>query len=446
MAVTDAGEHRISGLLRPVTALLMSVAILLTGNGLLSVLGPIRADAEQFTALQIGAMGSCYFAGLMVGCLLWPRVIGEVGHIRAFAALTAIVSVTPLAQAVWPVPVAWWALRAINGLCFAGLFMVIESWLTGASPPQTRGRVLGVYTMINLTVVTCGMQLISLGEPRSFELFALTAAFYSLAAVPVALAPRSAPQPPRAAKLRLAWLWTVSPAAVVGCFATGLANAAFWTLSPIYAKGAGMAIGDVAHFLTAVVLGGALAQWPVGRVSDRAGRRAVAIVMCALSALAGLALFAAARGGKGTILMVGSLYGASAFTVYTLCVAHANDLVHRKRAVEVSSGLLLVFSMGAIAGPLAASLMMREVGHGGLFLHSALAHFLIVLMMAFRARRRPKLPIERHEPYVVVPRTTPAVFDLDPRSEAPDGEPESSSTYPRGDGGPRSGETSALYK
>lgn len=420
MVTTANGEQRIAGLLRPVTALLLSAAILLTGNGLLGVLGPIRADAEHFSALQIGAMGSFYFAGLMAGCLMWPRVIGTVGHIRAFAALTAIATVTPLAQAVWPTPVAWWVLRAINGLCFAGLFMVIESWLTGASPPESRGRVLGVYTMVNLTVVTCGMQLVSLGEPRSFELFALTAAFYSLAAVPVALAPRSPPTPPKAAKLRLGWLWTVSPAAVVGCFAAGLANSSFWTLSPIYAKGAGMAIGDVAHFLTAVVLGGALLQWPVGRLSDRTGRRPVAIVVCALAALAGLALFGAARGSKGLILATGAAYGAMAFAVYTLCVAHANDLVHRKRAVEVSSGLLLVFSLGAIFGPLVASLMMREYGHGGLFLHSAIAHTLIVIMMAFRARRRPKLPIQRSEPFVMVPRTTPAVFELDPRSEGPE--------------------------
>ncbi len=406
-----------AGILRPVTALLLSAAILLMGNGLLSVLGPIRADTENFTRLDIGIMGSCYFAGLMLGCLLWPRIIATVGHIRAFSALTAIATITPLAQAVWPIPVVWWGLRGLNGLAFAGLFMVIESWLNSSSSSETRGRVLAGYTILNLTVVTVGMQLVVAGEPTSFELFTLVAVLYSLAAVPVALAPASAPAAPRAVKLRLGWLMSVSPAAVLGCFGTGLANASFWTLAPLYATGAGMRAQDAALFLTTAVLGGAISQWPVGRLSDRIGRRPMAMIVCISAAIAGLGLYAASTESKSIVLALGGFYGAAAFTVYTLCVAHANDLVHKKRAVEVSSGLLLVFSMGAVIGPLIAAFMMRELGHGALFLYSAMAHLGIALIMILRTQQRPKLPIERNEPFVSVPKTTPAVFDLDPRGE-----------------------------
>ena len=406
-----------AGILRPVTALLIGAALLLMGNGLLSVLGPIRADAEGFTRLDIGIMGSLHFAGLMTGCLIWPRIIAAVGHIRAFAAFTAIATITPLAQAVWPEPAVWWALRALNGLAFAGIFMVIESWLNGASSTSTRGRVLASYTMINLTVVTLGMQLVGVGEPTSFELFTLVAILYSLAAVPVALAPTGAPTPPRVVKLRLGWLFSVSPAAVIGCFCTGLANSSFWTMGPIYATGAGMMIQDAALFLTAAVLGGAASQWPVGRLSDHIGRRPMAMIVCAIAALAGVGLWASSAGGKSLILILGAVYGTAAFTVYTLCVAHANDLVHRKRAVEVSSGLLLVFSLGAILGPLLASLLMSLLGTGALFLHSAAAHTAIAAVMILRARQRPKLPIERNERFLLVPKTTQAVFDLDPRGE-----------------------------
>lgn len=406
-----------TGLLRPVTALLLSASILMMGNGLFGVLVPIRANIEHFSSYDIGLMGSSHFAGLMIGCLLWPRVIGTVGHIRAFAALTALATMTPLLHAIWAVAPVWWILRALNGLVFAGLFMIIESWLTGASQPETRGRVLGAYAMTNLTVVTGGMLLISTGNPASFELFSLVAILYSLAAVPIALTPRSAPQPPPRAKMRLGWLMTVSPAAVFGCFAAGIVNSGFWTFSPLFAQGAGLSVRDTSLFMSLCVLGGAISQWPIGRLSDQLGRRAVGIVVCTVAAAGGASLYLMANSGAAVLFLLGALYGAMAFTVYTLCVAHANDLVHRKRAVEVSSGLLLVFSVGAILGPMMASALMQAFGHGGLFLHTAIAHASIAIVMLLRVQVRPKLPTARTEPFVVVPKTTPAVFELDPRAD-----------------------------
>jgi MFS family permease len=393
------------------------------GNGLLGMLVPLRANAEQFTRLEMGVLGSCYYAGLMVGCWLCPFIIGRVGHIRAFVAFTASATINPLLHALFPVPEVWWVLRALNGLCFAGLFMGIESWLSGASTPETRGRILGLYTLINLTVVTLGIQMVGLMDPKSFQLFSLVAILFTLAAVPVALTPNAPPQTPRSTKLRLGWLISVSPIAVLGCFFTGLANSGFWTLAPLYAQGAGLTTAQTALFVTTAVLGGAASQWPVGQLSDRFGRRAVLGLFAALSSLAGVLLFAFSKGRPGQLYALACLYGISAFPVYPLCVAHANDLVHRKRAVEVSSGLLMTFSIGAVVGPLLASLAMRNAGHGALFLHSAAAHALIVIATVVRIQLRPSLPRTRSEDFVVVPRTTPAVFDLDPRGDGP-AEPE----------------------
>ncbi len=407
-----------AGLLRPVTALLIAAAILLMGNGLLNMLVPVRADFEEFSRVQIGLLGSGYYAGLMAGCFLAPVVIARVGHIRSFVAFTAIATITPLLHAIWTDPFAWTALRALNGLCFAGLFMGIESWLNGSATMETRGRVLASYTVVNLTVVTLGMQMMGVASPKGFELFSLVAILYSLAAVPVALTKTSAPTPPRTAKLRLGWLVSVSPAAVAGCFFTGVANSGFWTLAPLYGRSAGFSLTEVAMFMTVAVLGGAASQWPIGYLSDRAGRRPLLVAVGATAAAAGLGLFILSTSSPLAIFPLAALYGCCAFPIYTLCVAHANDLVHKKRAVEVSSGLLLTFSIGAVIGPLLASFVMSQTGHGGLFLHSAMAHLLIAVVMLVRARLRPKLPAERKEGFVAVPKTTPTIFELDPRADS----------------------------
>jgi MFS family permease len=345
--------------------------------------------------------------------------VARVGHIRAFAAFTATVTITPLCLALTSEPAAWWALRALNGFCFAGLFMTIEGWLNAVASPESRGRVFAAYTMVNLTVVTLGMQLLSLGSPMSFELFSLVAILYSLAAVPVALTRTSVPAPPRRARLRLLWLLAVSPAAMLGSLFSGLANAAFWALSPLYGRAVGLTDHGIALFMTVVVLAGAASQWPVGLLSDRLGRRAVSLWIAVIAAVAALALsfMTEADGHNGMLFAAAAVYGAMAFPAYALCVAHANDLVHRKRAVEVSSALLMTFSIGAVAGPLLASLLMAEAGNRALFLHAAIAQALLAAMMLVRIQRRPKLPVEHTESYIAIPRTTPAVFDFDPRTE-----------------------------
>lgn len=419
-----------SSLLRPVVALLISAAILLSGNGLQAILLPLRADLNGFTRLEIGLLGSSYYLGLIIGCLTTPLIIARVGHIRSFVAFTATATIAPLVHAIWSDPALWWAMRALNGLCFAGLAMGIESWLTGASTFETRGRVLAVYTFLNLTVVTAGIQMLALADPKGFELFSLIAILYSLAAVPVALTATPAPPAPHAAKLRLGWLIAVSPAAVIGCFFTGLANAAFWSLSPVFAKANGLPLTGIVSFLTLAVLAGALTQWPVGWYSDRLGRRKPLIGAAILAACAGAALSLAGSADRWLLLSLAAIYGASAFPIYTLCVAHANDLVHKKRAVEVSSGLLLIFSMGAILGPLIASWIMSQMGPGGLFLHSAAAHTIIALAMLARIVLRPELPKDTKEVFVAVPRTTPAVFDLDPRAEPDETGPAAASPQP----------------
>jgi len=411
------------GLLRPVTALLVASAILLMGNGLFGVLVPLRADIEKFTSLEIGLIGSSYYTGLMAGCLVAPLAIARVGHIRAFVAFTAIATITPLLHAIWPQPLAWAALRALNGVCFAGLFMGIESWLSGSSTIETRGRVLAAYTVINLTVVTLGMQMMGLTSPRGFELFSLVAILYSLAAVPVALATTYAPNPPRSAKLRLPWLFSVSPAAVIGCFFTGMANGGFWTLAPLYGRSAGLSLAEVATFMTIAVLGGAASQWPVGYMSDHFGRRPLLVFVAVIAAAAGVGLYIMSTGSPEVIFPLAAVYGCCAFPVYTLCVAHANDLVPQRRAVEVSSGLLMTFSIGAVIGPLLASFVMSRAGHGALFLHSAAAHVLIAGVMIARVQLRPKLPSERNEEFVAVPRTTPASSACGPCSTITDSSP-----------------------
>lgn len=399
-------------IIRPITALLLSAGIVLAGNGLEGVLLPLRGAIQGFGAIEIGLIGSAYHAGLMIGCLICPRIIGRVGHIRAFAVFTAIATMSPLIEAMWPIPPVWWAFRCLTGICVAGILNAVESWMTSVATNENRGQVMSIYTIVNFGSVTVGQQLINISDPLGFQLFSLVAILFSFAAVPLALTLTPHPPAPRMPRLRIGQLYRVSPAAVAGCFGAGFANGAFWSLAPVYAMDSSIPIGLIPAFVSLVVVGGALAQWPMGRISDRIDRRVVLVALALSSAATAIAMITVAGDTVGPRLGLAWLFGLGALPVYWVSFAHANDLAEPGEAVDVSSSLLLLFAVGAIIGPILAALSMRLIGPEALFIHTACVHVLIALAVGYRITRRAPLPPRLRISYEALPKSnTPAGFE-----------------------------------
>ncbi len=408
-----------TGILRPVTALLLATAIVTAGQGILVMILPLSASAAKFSSFSIGLMGSAYFAGILTGCLVAPAIISRVGHIRAFSAFTASVTVVPLAHTMYLDPYFWTSLRLTQGLCTAGLWLVIESWLNAASETQTRGRVLGAYTLVGLMLQTVGMQLTGMVSANGTTLFVLAAILFSLATLPISLTGAIAPMPPKRNKLRLAWLYNVSPAATLGSALTGFASGSFWILAPLYAQNAGLSSAGSAAFVSAALLAGAVAQWPLGSLSDRYGRRLVMALAAVTAMAASFVLGQLGQSRLWPIFVCSIVFGAASFPIYTIALAHANDLVAKRRAIAVSSGLLFVYSFGAASGPLIASTIVEWAGFGALFTTIAVACGLVAVVTAIRAQLRPIISARYREDYVMVPHTTPAAYGLDPRTKGP---------------------------
>ncbi|MEQ8357743.1 MAG: MFS transporter [Kiloniellaceae bacterium] len=380
----------------PITALLLSVALLLMGNGLQGTLLPVRANIEAFSAIDIGVLGSSYFGGFAAGCILGPRLIRRAGHIRTFAALVAIASCVVLLHSLFLSPVLWWGLRATTGFCFAVLYMVIESWLNEKSTNETRGFVFSLYTIINLTVITIGQLMLGLDRPEDFPLFLLASILVSLAAVPIALTTAEAPAPVQSVKIRLKHLYKLSPVGVTGCLVVGLANGSFWALAPVFAQNKGASTWGVAVFMSVAVIAGALGQYPLGRLSDKMDRRRVIIAATCGAALAGLAIVILSPPSGIPLLALVFCFGLFAFPVYGLCVAHMNDYVASDGYVEAASGLLLVFALGAVAGPVVTSTLIRFFGPDALFATTAGSQLFLAAFALHRMRKRAPAPKEEH--------------------------------------------------
>ncbi|MBW2543041.1 MAG: MFS transporter [Deltaproteobacteria bacterium] len=383
----------------PILALLLSVAILLTGQGLQSVLLPVRAQIEDLSTLIIGAMGSAYFLGFAVGCVMCPYLVKRVGHIRGFVTMTAVASAAPLVHLMWISPLGWILTRSITGMSFAALYVIIESWLNDRSTNESRGFVLSVYMVINLTVITAGQLMLMLSEPADFHLFALASILVSIAAIPVALTREAQPPPLEVVRFHPMRIISISPVAFVTCAGIGLANGSWWALGPVFASGEQPDATLTAIFMSACVIGGAIGQWPLGRISDRMDRRRVIIGAALLAALTGLALLHAKTHVPHLLYAVSALWGAAAFPIYALAVAHANDAARREELVEVSSGLLLTYAAGAVVGPVIASSFMQTFGPGALFVHTTVVHLGLAGFTLAWLRRKPAIPFEDRAPF-----------------------------------------------
>jgi MFS family permease len=322
-------------------------------------------------------------------------------------------------EAIFPNPPVWWLLRGLTGLCFAGILTVIESWINFMAPNEKRGRILATYTILNFGVIVLGQQLLGAADPATFHLFSLSAILFSVAGIPLALTLTPPPISPRRPAPRPAWLWKMSPAAFIGCLGAGLANGAFWGLGPVYAIDAGLPASLVATFMSSAVVGGALAQWPLGKLSDKTDRRSVLIVISVSASVLGLLLFLFSSSAFGVKLTLAFLFGASALPVYWVSVAHANDYASAAQSVDVSSNLLLVFASGAIFGPILASGAIAIAGSSCIFLYTALIHALLAGFVLHRTLVRGPAPAETRDEFVALPdKTSPALFELDPRAEA----------------------------
>jgi MFS family permease len=378
---------------RPVSSLLLGVAFLICGNGLLFVLIPLRATHEGWTAVQVGALGSAYYIGFVLGCLAGPYVILRAGHIRAFAAAVALATAATVAHPLWVAVGPWFVLRLLIGASFAALYTVIESWLNDRATNDTRGLIMSAYIVVNFVGIAVGQLIVSVSSATDFTPFAIATVFMSLAIIPVALTRSAQPAPIALVRFRPRALYEASPVGVIGVTVVGIANGAFWSLGAVAAVGVGLTGSEAAIFMAIATIGGALSQWPAGRFSDLVDRRLVLAVCLIAALIVGLLLAVVPASGSAWFVLA-FLFGMATLPTYSLSAAHAYDHAAPDTFVETAAGLLLANAFGSIVGPLLAAPLMQQVGPQMLFVFMAVAQGLLAAFVVYRLRVRRPVPTE----------------------------------------------------
>ncbi|MEM9578280.1 MAG: MFS transporter [Pseudomonadota bacterium] len=385
-------------------ALFLSVILLQLSSGGVGPLDALSGIALGFDKQDIGLLGSAHFLGFFIGCWWAPRLMGSVGHSRAFAAFTAAGAIGLMSHMLVVDPLAWAVMRVASGMCVAGCYTVIEAWLQAKVTNETRGRTMGVYRVVDMTGSLAAQMIISVLEPASYVSYNLLAILCCAALLPLTLTTVKQPPTPDSPRLRPSLAHRKSPLAAAAVIVAALSSASFRMVGPIYGQEVGLSTEQIAYFLSAFVLGGALAQYPMGWLADKYDRRWVLIWLSVAAIMASTITVYSVNFGTFGILIAAGLFGLTTFPIYSVAAAHAHDFALDDERVELSAALMFYFALGAIAAPYIASLLIDLYGPGALFLLMAFGHAILVIFGVTRMRARPA-PTDRTR-YTYAPRTS----------------------------------------
>jgi MFS family permease len=388
-------------------ALLLGIACLVLGHGLQNTLLGVRASLEGFPTSITGLIMAGYSIGFLVSAVVTPKLVANVGHVRVFAAYTALASSAILAHSILVEPVAWFFLRFVTGVCISGAYVISESWLNRAATNENRGSLLSIYMVVQLSAWAGGQLLLNLADPSGFELFITVSVLISIAVVPLLLTASPAPAIAPVRRFGLLELYRSSPLGFIGMIATGLSQGAFFGLGAVFAGAAGLGLAEISYFMALAIVGGVLLQWPIGRLSDKLDRRRV---LTGTTIVAGLATLVVALVGTGDFRLVTGaffVYGGMCLPMYALCIAHTNDNLAADDMVAASGTLVLIVGIGMVLGPPLAAVAMDFQGPKGFALFFAIVHLGLGAFALWRMTRRAAVPMEAQGQHIYAPQPSP---------------------------------------
>lgn len=385
-------------------ALFLSVILLQLSTGGVAPLDALSGLTLDFSTQEIGFLGSAHFFGFFIGCWFAPRLMGSIGHSRAFAAFTAAGAIGLLMHMIIIDPLAWALMRVASGLCIAGCYTVVEAWLQAKVTNETRGRTMGIYRVADMGASLVAQMLISVLEPASYVSYNILAIICCASLLPLTLTTVRQPETPKAPRLRPMLAVECSPLAAAAVIVAALSSATFRMVGPLYGQQVGLALDQIAWFLAAFVLGGALAQYPAGWLADKFDRRHVMIALSLAAILCCIVTALAGPTSPNGAMIAAFFFGFTAFPIYSVAAAHANDFATSEQRVELSAALMFFFALGAIAAPYVASALIERFGPPAMFVMIASAHAVLIVFSFVRMLARPSAGARTR--YVWSPRTS----------------------------------------
>lgn len=337
--------------------LLPLLTVLLERDGISSSMNGLNA-----AAMYVGTFASMFFIEIPFRRFGYKPLI-----ICGLLLMLVSVSLFPFSANLW----FWVVLRMMTGIGDSALHFCTQLWIIASSPKTSRGRNIALYGMsysVGFSIGPLGLNLLKLTSWLPFAAigFFILISLALLIRLPNEHAEKADKAEANSASKRYARVVRIGWFALIPALLYGYMESTMNSNFPIYGLKLGLTDTWLSFLLPAIGLGSLVLQLPLGRLSDRIGRRPV---LTGAGLIGGLAFVAIPFVGKAewAILILLMTAGGLVGSFFSLGLAYMADILPRPLLASANVLSSILFSVGSLIGPNAGGLGIQYVSLGSMF-------------------------------------------------------------------------------
>ncbi len=406
--------EKLKNYILPISSLFLSITFLAIGYGIMITYIGVYLKQAGVSSFSIGLINSAFFLGAIASSIFSQKIISTIGHIRSFASFAALMVIAFLLHSVYLNEFFWGFLRLISGFSFYALLIIVESWLNEKSSNSQRGQILAIYTIIFYLSTALGQLFLTIPKDSEFFVFTVGSVLVLFSLITIAMTKIKEPILKPFEQYSFPKLYSIVPLALTGSFIGGFFVGSFFTMLPLTILHKFDSTTILSIFMSLTLIGGLVSQWPIGKLSDKYGRRKL-IAFCGFFTAFVSLLFIIVPELNSYYYILALLLGVTIFAIYPLSLARANDVLdENKDMVEISRALLFAYGAGSFIAPIILGIIFTFLNYEAIFF----IYLTIGFFLGLYSLSRKRVADDDMSVFVNFPVTSgPVVAQMDPRQD-----------------------------
>ncbi len=374
---------------RNLVAACTSITVFGFAIGMTYPLLSLMMEADGVSTNMIGVNAAMVPIGILLFTPILPELVRRFGS-RNVAIIAALCSaLLLLAYKIFGSLEAWFLIRLFQGMFVSTLFVLSEAWIVEFADDQHRGKIVAIYGSISSASFAAGPALLGWIGIAGWTPFVIGTVVILVGIIPLLLIQDdSVTQPKETGTSGIINFIPKAPVILAAVAVFSVFDAATLSLFPVYGLRNGLDLTTSALFLTALIAGNIVLQFPVGWLADRYSKRVV-LGACAMLTIV-LALVLPWVMATFWMWPVVTLLGSAGYGIYTVALADLGDRFSGQQLITGSSAFAMMWGIGALLGSVMGGWSMTLAGPHGLPLFFALTYAILVaglIARSFTARK-----------------------------------------------------------